>query len=722
MPSIIPGYEYDIFISYRQKDNRGERWVTDFVNALKTEIEATFKDDLTIYFDENPHDGLLPNQDVDASLASKLKCLIFIPIISQTYCDPRCFAWEHEFLAFKKLATADQFGLKVTLQNRNVASRILSICIHELDRDDRQLFENECGPLRSIDFIFKSPGVNRPLTATDKKEDNQNRSSYRDQTNKVANAIKEIIGALRTGSPEKQPAKSPTEIPVASPKTKKKLAVVFSGILLLALIGYLGFYFFGQKEKLFAPEIVDKSIAVLPFENMSGDPEQEYFSDGITEEILNSLAQLEGLKVTGRTSSFQFKGKNIDLKEVGEKLSVATVLEGSVRKQGDQLRITVQLISAHDGYHLWSQRFDRKVTDIFSIQDEIAQAVSTRLKLTLLRQNDIVPQTSKPGNQEAYDLYLKGRFFLNKRGESMLKAVEYFKQSVALDSTLALSHTWLGNSYALLAFYHMMPSLDGVQLAKKSIKTALRLDPGSADAYAVLGFMALYNEYDWDGAKQALQKAMQLNQSNVFALATYCNYLHYVEGNISGAMEGLKTASQLDPFWFVPYTGMGIILRITGKHAEGLQAYQKALEVNSNSSLPFTGMAQLLMVTGKPEEAIRTLEQGMLITGRTQMMLANLCALEAEAGKGEAALQIYNELNKKYRQEYVAPYTLAVAALAVGKMDEAFSLFNQAIDQKNNGFANWKYGNMEAGPKLKQAFQKDPRYQQLMNRLAFPDK
>lgn len=374
MPSDISNYEYDIFISYRQKDNKGGRWVTEFVNALKTEIESTFKDEPTIYFDENPHDGLLPNQDVDASLASKLKCLIFIPILSQTYCDQRSFAWQNEFLSFKKLAAEDTVGLKVRLPNGNVASRILPLCIHELDRDDRQLFESECGPLRSIDFIFKSPGVNRPLVAADKKEDNQNQLAYRDQVNKVANAIKEIISGVKAGSQSRPLAKSSE--PLVNPYKQRTLAFAFFGMLLLALLGYVGFYLFGQKETMFTPELPDKSIAVLPFENMSGDPGQEFFSDGITEEILNSLAHVEGLKVTGRTSSFQFKGKGADLTEVGEKLSVATVLEGSVLKQGDQLRIYVQLISVRDGYHLWSERYDRKVTDFFSIQDEIANAVT----------------------------------------------------------------------------------------------------------------------------------------------------------------------------------------------------------------------------------------------------------------------------------------------------------------------------------------------------------
>ena len=197
MPALIQGFAYDIFISYRQKDNKGEHWVTEFVNALKTELESTYKEDISIYFDENPHDVLQEHHDVDDSRRDKLKCLILIPILSRTYCDPKSFAWENEFKVFLSQASKDEFGLKVKLLNGNVDSRILPVRIHDLPPDDQALFESETGGvLRSIDFILKGPGINRPLLRLDKKEDNANHTTYRDQVNKVANAIHEIITAL----------------------------------------------------------------------------------------------------------------------------------------------------------------------------------------------------------------------------------------------------------------------------------------------------------------------------------------------------------------------------------------------------------------------------------------------------------------------------------------------------------------------------------------------
>ena len=394
MPSLIEGFEYDIFISYRHNDNL-DGWVTDFVQNLEKELRSTLKDSVTIYFDKNPHDGLLETHSVDKSLEGKLKCLIFIPIISQTYCDPKSFAWQHEFCAFNRLAITplssgegpgvrpDSFPRDIKLSSGNVASRILPIKIHDLDAEDKVVLENEIGGvLRPIEFIYKEPGVNRPLKLTDAKAENINKTDYRNQVNKVANAIKEIIGAMRNPvlKPEPQVGKQYSVSGGRSSSLKGRW--VLASILTVMVVA-AGIYFYqqlttnpdGDRDE----QPLGKSIAVLPFADLSPEGDQEYLGDGIAEEILNVLAQSKELTVISRSSSFQFKGKNEDLRTMGEMLGVVMILEGSVRKYKDHIRVTAQLINVKDGSHLWSKNYDENTDDIFVIQDKIARSEERRV-------------------------------------------------------------------------------------------------------------------------------------------------------------------------------------------------------------------------------------------------------------------------------------------------------------------------------------------------------
>jgi TolB-like protein len=402
VPSLIPGYEYDIFISYRHNDNL-DGWVTDFVQNLEKELRSTIKEPLTIYFDKNPHDGLLETHLVDKSLEGKLRCLIFIPVLSQTYCDPKRFAWLHEFSAFNHHAQNDELGREIKVANGNIASRILPVRIHNLDAADIAIIENETGgPVRAIEFIFSAPGVNRPLTSLDKREENQNRTVFRDQVNKTANAIKEVIHAL-TNRPVLHPKTSMSAQVVRLKATWPARKVVFTSILLLMVVVAAYLSVGGLKGE---SEVIDRSIAVLPFVNMSNDSEQEYFSDGVSEEILNLLAKVSELKVIGRTSSFYFKGRNEDLRVIGEKLGVGHLLEGSVRRDGNTVRITAQLIRATDGSHLWSETYDRKMENVFQLQDEIASKVLSQLKLKLLG----TATRTQIRSPEVQNLVLQGRY------------------------------------------------------------------------------------------------------------------------------------------------------------------------------------------------------------------------------------------------------------------------------------------------------------------------
>jgi TolB-like protein len=347
MTSIIQGFEFDIFISYRQKDNKGEQWVSKFVETLKNELDSTFKEDISLYFDVNPHDGLLETHDVDASLKGKLKCLVFIPIISRTYCDPKSYAWKHEFKAFTETASQDQFGLMVKLPNGNVANRVLPVRIHDLDNEDIKLCESVLGVvLRGVEFIYKEPGVNRPLTTKDDERKNLNLTIYRNQVNKVSLAIKEIISGLRGD-------------------TLKYDSIRDEGSA-------------GIK-----PTIHEKSIIVLPFENISPDPGQDYFSDGLTEEIITDLSQVHDLLVISRSSSMTFKGAKKKISEIAHEVGVQYVLEGSVRRSGNELKIVAQLIDAGNDTHLWAEKYNGNLDDVFSIQEKVSSSIAKALKIKL---------------------------------------------------------------------------------------------------------------------------------------------------------------------------------------------------------------------------------------------------------------------------------------------------------------------------------------------------
>jgi hypothetical protein len=319
MASIIPGFKYDIFISYRQKDNKYDGWVTEFVDNLKKELEATFKEEISVYFDINPHDGLLETHDVDASLKDKLKCLVFIPIISRTYCDPKSFAWEHEFKAFVDLASQDQFGIKVKLPNGNVTSRVLPIRIYDLDSADIKLCESILGGvLRGVEFIYAESGVNRPLKSDDDEKINLNKTKYRNQINKVGNAIKEIISGLKTETAEVdnekiQPEAHLEEIrkkklrnAVEKGRTSKKIieekgkrqenikkiiwtgSIIVSIILILILMNALKAIPFSEKDW----------ILITDFENLTGD---EVFNQSLNTALEVSLQQSSFVNIFPRS-------------------------------------------------------------------------------------------------------------------------------------------------------------------------------------------------------------------------------------------------------------------------------------------------------------------------------------------------------------------------------------------------------------------------------------
>jgi TolB-like protein/Tfp pilus assembly protein PilF len=667
--TVLSGFEYDIFISYRHNDNRSG-WVTDFVNALQEELASTIKEPLTIYFDKNPHDGLLETHDVGKSLEGKLKCLIFIPIISQTYCDTKSFAWQHEFVAFNKLAKEDQFGRDIKLSNGNVASRILPIKIHDLDAEDKSLLESEMGGvLRAIEFIYKEAGVNRPLKSTDSKADNQNKTDYRNQVNKVANAIKEIISAI----------KNPTQtIPLhagnrqlvtgtnQNPSRKKALVISLAAVL-IAVVGY---FFYQQRTTTNEQPTLDKSIAVLPFVNMSNDPEQEYFSDGISEEVLNLLAKVPELKVIGRTSSFYFKGKNEDLRIIGEKLGVANLLEGSVRKDGDKIRITAQLIRASDGTHLWSETYDRKLESVFELQDEIANNVLKELKLKLLGAAIANQATSV----ELQNLILKGKYFANQ-GE-FKKGIDIYQQALALDSGNASVWAELARFKIGLANTVYTKDFDqDYRLVKQYAKRAIALDKNNSNAHRMLGLFYVLYDFNWKEAEKELMLAIKLDPNNSDAYRSFGSFNEVYSRNTTLAIENHKKSIELNPLNTVSLASLGRSFLNAGKYDQAISVFQQAIEISPrlNSSLFY-----VYIVSHQPQRAKALLQEMVdLPNEREKIMMQAL--VEYEMGQTEKAYQTLIHCLIDYSGD---SYTPSRVFAYMNKKDEAFRWLEKAYQEK----------------------------------------
>jgi TolB-like protein/Tfp pilus assembly protein PilF len=658
MPSILPGYNYDIFISYRHKDNQYDGWVTEFVQNLKKELEATLKDDISIYFDFNPEDGLLESHNVGKSLEGKLNCLIFVPILSQTYCDPRSFAWQNEFCAFNKLAQADSFGRDIKFRNGNVASRILPVRVRELDPEDKRLIEDELGSiLRPIDFIYREQGVNRPLKPEDPEEKNLNHTKYRNQINKTANAIKEIITALKwkqSGAPEPAwvPAvdKPGTEVVGESGSGKiKKRSPLYRTLWPVIGIVIALYFIFGRNEKSDGEENDDtrgtanQSIAVLPFEDLSAAHDQEYFSDGIAEEILNSLAHIPGLKVAGRTSSFQFKGQKTDIKEVGKKLNVSTVLEGSVRKAGNRVRITGQLISVSDGYHIWSETYDRDMTDIFAIQDEVANKIAGVL---LKKLAVISPKTERTENVKAFEYYLEGKYinlhqFLSAgKQEDFERAEGLFKKALQLDSNYALAHAGLADLYNT---YTNRVSRDPryMELQQTEIDIAYNLNSNLDYVHNVLGQVQMTKK-EYEKAYHSFVRATELNPNdgnNMSALATLFMRL----GLLDECIPILDRAIRIEPLEASNFLIRGSVFFQLSRFDEAIKDLKETLRQDPNNHPALIQVSFLYLIKNEMAECKKYMDQANAVSPQLKGISGLDAAYEVRLGHKEKALSLKHD-------------------------------------------------------------------------------
>ncbi len=410
-----------------------------------------------------------------------------------------------------------------------------------------------------------------------------------------------------------------------------------------------------------------KSIAVLAFANMSADVENEYFSDGISEEIINALTRIPLLRVAARTSAFAFKGKTEDVRVIGERLNVATVLEGSVRRSGTRLRITAQLIDVADGYHLWSDTFDRELNDVFAIQDEIARAIVDVLKIKLLGDPDATLVKKPTENVDAYALYLKGRYYWAKRNETAVRrGVGYFEEAIAKDPTYARAHVGLADSYNILGFWDHMAPREAFPLAHAAVNRACEMDPTLAEAYAAKGYAKLYYDWDLEGSARDLKRAMVLNPRYPTAPFYYGN-LQMLRGFTEEALAFTRQALELEPLALIMLAAMGHCYHLAGRFEEAIPHYRAALDLDEDFLVANWWMGLNFAALGRLPESQAQMERSVALSNRNPTMVAALARVHALAGHRAEAETLIAELAEVAKQRYVSSFELATVHSGIGR-------------------------------------------------------
>jgi TolB-like protein len=427
--------------------------------------------------------------------------------------------------------------------------------------------------------------------------------------------------------------------------------------------------------------ITRDSIAVLPFVNMSPDPENEFLADGITEEIINALSQIEQLHVAARRSSFFFKGKHIDMRQIGEQLSVRAVVEGSVRKAADRLRITAQLVNVSDGYHLWSNRYDCDMKDVFGIQDEVARSIANRLKITLegSRQEPLVRAGTT--NLEAYQLYLKGRTFLYQRGAVISRAVQCFQRAVNLDDKYALAWAGLADSYTVLGYYGLAQPAASMPRGTEAARRAVDLDPSLAESHNALAMALLLDKWDPAAAEREFLCALELNPRYIQARDWYALfYLQLTAGCLEEGAKQARLAMETDPLSGYSNAILGMTLCLSGSVAEALPISQRGAELDSDSFVARWVFHQALHFSKRFDEAVAVGEAALSMSGRHPWAMATLATTLADWGRCEEAQAIYAELLARSQRSFVQPGELAIAAAAAGRRDDALGHARTSIE------------------------------------------
>ena len=462
------------------------------------------------------------------------------------------------------------------------------------------------------------------------------------------------------------------------------------------------------------------SIAVMPFANMSADAENDYFCDGLAEELLNALAKIDDLKVAARTSTFSLRGKNKNVSEIGSALGVKTVLEGSVRRSGDRLRITVQLLDAADGYHLWSERYDREMQDIFDVQDEITLAVVDALKVKLLGGEESAVLRRYTENTEAYELYLQGRYHHQKyTPEGWLKAITFFEKAIEKEPEYAPAYANLASVLGFAWYFDVLPAAETVAEWKAATLRALALDDRLEEAHSAFARYKFYNEWNWADAEREFLLALQLNPDNAEIRHQYGVYLAAL-GRVDEAIRQAETALALDPLSLLVNLQVGWIFLLSGRSDDVLQLARKMLEMEPEFHGAYWQMGLAFGAQGKLEEALDAYRKALAL-GSYPVVLSHAGALCAALGKRDEAFEALNELLEIKKRQPLAAFHVARVYSGLGDYDKAIEWLRISLEEKNGElvFQNAAIS-PEARGTLGKDIRQDPRFQDILERIGLP--
>ena len=457
----------------------------------------------------------------------------------------------------------------------------------------------------------------------------------------------------------------------------------------------------------------EKSIAVLPFTNMSADPDNEYFSDGLSEDLINALAKIPDFRVAARTSAFSFKGQQIDARAIGRRLCVESVLEGSVRRAGNRLRITAQLINTSDGYHLWSEQYDRVMDDVFDVQDEITFAIVDALKIELLAGEETAVRKKHTANVDAYHLYLQGRYCWNRSTtDAYWKAIDHFRKAIEVDPTYALAYVGLADAYTGLgdAGHSALSPKEAFSSARAAVEKALQLDDTLAEAHASLGHLEMH-AFAWSAAHRAFKHALELNPGYATAYRTYA-FSFAVAGRLEEAIVTLKQAAELDPVSLGIATDLGVLFYFARRYDQAEAQYRKVLDMDPSYARVYVTLGSAYAQMGRHDESVAMFQKAMTLS-RDRSKIAGLGRAYALVGRRDEALAAIDELRQLSKERYITPYSVALIYASLGDKDQAFSWLERACEE---GVSDLIY--MKVDPFLDN-LRPDPRFDALLDSVGF---